>query len=764
MVRGLPFALLLPSAAFASDLDRTEAPYFMVKSVEPGVDRLPLVETRADVDIAGVIAGVRVTQIYANEGSRPIEAVYVFPGSTRAAVNGMKMTIGERTIVAKIERKDDARRIYERARAEGRSASLLEQHRPNVFQMNVANIMPGDRIVVELSYTELLVPEGGIYELVYPTVVGPRYTNTDPTERWIQNPYLENAEPPYRWDLTARIDAGMPIEALSSPTHQVSPRFLGANQVTVEVDDERGGDRDFILRYRLAGAAIQTGLLTFEGEDERFFLMMMQPPHRPAANLIPPREYIFVVDVSGSMSGFPIETSKELMRRLLQGLKSEDRFNVLLFAGANTVMSERSVEASAANIRKAIQIVDGLHGGGSTEILPAIRRTLAMPRDPEMSTTIVALTDGYVSVERELFDTIAKNLGTANLFAFGIGSSVNRHLIEGMARAGMGEPFIVLDAKSAGDAAERFARYVEAPVLTNVGVHFDGFDAYDVEPSSIPDVFAERPVILFGKYRGDATGQIVVEGRNALGPMKVAMPLSSAKPSSAASALRYLWARHRIAALSDVGLIARDPSLTEEVTELGLRYSLMTEHTSFVAVDSLVRNTDGAPVTVEQPLPLPEGVMGKSKGLASGPSHYLAPPKPSPTYRMRPPSTPAADPAPATAVDVPAEAEELDDDGTREPEKKREEARRPIRIEVRGVSGPIRAAILAHRGHLDRCLDRASATIRLRLEVGAMGRVDRLTIVSSSGSSEVDACVAGILRKLRLPAGSALELTIAMTR
>ena len=197
--------------------DRTLSPYFFVKSDDPEVDSLPLKSTSAVVNISGVIADVLVTQVYKNEGKRPLEAIYVFPASTRAAVYGMKMTIGERVIMAKINKREDARRQYEQARQQGQSASLLEQQRPNVFQMNVANIMPEDEIKIELHYTELLVPTDHMYEFVYPTVVGPRYSNASagtasPSEQWIQNPYLHQGHPPSdTFDITASLVAGFPI-------------------------------------------------------------------------------------------------------------------------------------------------------------------------------------------------------------------------------------------------------------------------------------------------------------------------------------------------------------------------------------------------------------------------------------------------------------------------------------------------------------------------------------------------------------------------
>lgn len=656
-------AITLPAAATEVDDDRTGSPHFVV---DGDVEKLPLRSTNAEIDIAGVIARVKVTQTYENSGSKPIEAVYVFPGSTRSAVFRMKMTIGERTIEAKIQEKEAARKLYEKAKAQGKSASLLEQHRPNVFQMNVANIMPGDVIRVEMTYAELLVPTDGVYELVYPTVVGPRYAGAQGAqetkqEGWTANPYLaEGAKPTYTFGLTAKLSAGMPIASLASPSHTVSPRFLDRDTAEVVLDDPRGGDRDFILKYRLAKDAVQTGVLLFPGQDENFFLMMMQPPARPNPTLIPPREFIFVLDVSGSMHGFPLDTAKALIEELLAGMRAEDRFNIMFFSGGSTVLSDKSVPASRTWKRRAVALLTQQRGGGGTQILPAMERALAMPRADNMSTSIVVVTDGYVSVEKRTFDVIAENLGEANLFAFGIGRSVNRHLIEGMARTGMGEPFVVLDAASAKKAAAKFKTYIESPVLTNVKMSVDGFDAYDVEPKHIPDVFAQRPVVVFGKYRGAANGHISLSGYDGRGRWSNAIAVNASKASPDHEALRLLWARHRIQRLDDLQTLARS-NAKEEVTKLGLRYSLMTQYTSFVAIDSEVRNHQGAPARVDQPLPLPSGVSGLATGRGYAPSAAA------PLMRVRrerravPKSSPARTPSEAPAILSAPEAESAAD-------------------------------------------------------------------------------------------------------
>jgi Ca-activated chloride channel family protein len=618
-------AVMLMTAAVSyaqqeTNVDKTLSPYFLVKSQDPDVDRLPLKSTHADVHISGVIADVNVTQVYKNEGKKPIEAIYVFPSSTRAAVYGMKMTIGERTVTAKIREREQARHEYNQAKQAGKSASLLEQHRPNVFQMNVANILPSDIIRVELKYTELLIPTDKVYEFAYPTVVGPRYVDqpsdeTGSNETWTSNPYLHQGEPPtYRFNMSVHISAGLPIKEIACTSHKIRTDYKGPSFATITLDpsENQGGNRDFILKYRLAGNKIQTGLLLFEGENENFFLLMMQPPRKIKKSQIPPREYIFIVDVSGSMHGFPLNISKKLLKDLISNLRPTDRFNVLLFAGGSQLMAEQSLPATSQNITCAINTIERQRGGGGTRLLPALQKALSLSKTEGFSRSIVIATDGYVSVEAEVFDLMRKNLGDANMFTFGIGSSVNRHLLEGMARIGMGEPFVITRPDQAPITANKFRKLIESPVLTGIKVDFGKFKAYDVEPPSIPDVMADRPVILFGKWRGSPLGNISLQGYTGKHRFLKNIDVSKTKALESNSALRYLWARHRIALLDDYNRLSEQDKRIQEVTHLGLTYNLLTAYTSFVAVDTQVRIQDGQAVTVKQALPLPQGVCRKS--------------------------------------------------------------------------------------------------------------------------------------------------------
>ncbi|MDD5569630.1 MAG: VIT and VWA domain-containing protein, partial [Bacteroidales bacterium] len=606
----------------AGNEDKTLSPYFFVKSDDSSIDQLPLKATSAEVNISGIIADIKIVQVYENKGKKPLEAIYVFPASTRAAVYAMTMKIGDRVLVAKIQEREQARKDYEEAKQQGKSTSLLEEDRPNVFKMNVGNIMPGDTIRIELRYTELLIPENGIYEFVYPTVVGPRYSNKDSetassNDKWVSNPYTHQGEAPlYTFDIKTKIEGGVPVKDVVCNTHKVNVKFESKSCAVVNLDksEEYGGNRDYILKYRLKDNKIQSGIILYSKGGEKYFLAMIQPPERPSIDEIPPREYIFVMDVSGSMSGYPLETSKKVLKDLVNNLRPIDKFNLMLFAGNNLVLSDKSMPATAENLKKAIDMIENQSGGGGTEILPALQRALALEKSEGYSRTFVIATDGYVDVEKDVFDLIKKNLSNANFFAFGIGTSVNRYIIEGMAHIGMGEPFIVTKENEAKAAAEKFRKYVQSPVLTDIKINFGNFSVYDVEPISVPDVFAERPVMIYGKWKGDASGTIQLTGKNGSGNYTCSINVGDAKPSEENIALKYIWVRQKIRELGDYKKLGETDEIKKEITELGLKYNLLTEYTSFIAIDSLVRNKGGKQTTVKQPLPMPEGVSDNAIG------------------------------------------------------------------------------------------------------------------------------------------------------
>lgn len=616
------------------DTDKTGAPYFYVETQDPSLDSFPLKETSVTVDINGMIADIHVLQTYANEGTAPLNASYMFPASDKVTVHGMQMRIGNQLVTAQIKEKEEAEEEFEEAKEEGKSASLLEEERPNVFSMNVANIMPNDVVSIDLHYTELITPADGIYQFVYPTVVGPRYVSpvldeSGVREEWASTPYLhEGVLPKDKYDIRVSISAAVPITELTSSSHQVNVVWENETKAAVSLADasDYAGNRDFILDYKLTGKEISTGLLLNKGENENFFMLMVQPPNRFETADIPAREYIFVLDISGSMYGYPLDTAKKLIKNLVTDLRETDMFNLILFSDEAYQLSDTSLAATEENAKRAIRMIDAQEGGGGTELLPALKKAVAIPAKENVSRSVVVITDGYIFDEADIFRLIGENAGTSDFFSFGIGSSVNRYLINGIARTGQGEPFVVTDGKEADKTAKQFQTYIQSPVMTDIDVSFEGFDVYDVEPAVLPTLYAQKPIILLGKWRGEPAGSVRITGKTGSGAYEQSVSVAQILPNAEqvrtetaddataqspsavtleSNTLSYLWAQKKVERLTDYGMTNDNPDVKDEITQLGLTYNMLTPYTSFIAVVETIRNPDGNALDTDQPLPLP---------------------------------------------------------------------------------------------------------------------------------------------------------------
>ncbi len=610
--------------------NKSTSPYFVVLSNEDSAAQFPLKSTKVNVDITGVIADVHVKQTYKNTGNTTIEAVYIFPASTQAAVYKMEMKIGERVIKANIEEKSKARNIYESAKSEGKTASLLEQDRPNVFKMNVANITPGSTVEVSMSYTELMIPTDKIYEFVYPTVVGPRYVSNNENANktagyWDANPYLpKNVLSSSTFEINVNLNTSIPIQNIRGTATANKIKYLSKANATVALSETQDFNQDFTLNYQLAGNEIDSGILVYEDPDgENYFVAMVQPQARIKPNNIPAREYVFIVDVSGSMSGYPLDITKQVMKQLLADLGNEDLFNIVFFAGSSYMYSDKSLPVTEANISAALSFIDKKQGSGGTELLCALKAAMTLNKESGYAKSFVILTDGYVTVEKETFDYIRENIGDANFFSFGIGNSVNHYIIEGMAHVGYGESFIALNQEEAVQTANMFVEYIRQPVLTNIEFEFENFNAYDVLPNKVPDLFAERPIVISGKYKGKASGSLKIYGLTGDGDLKQTVNIKTDNAQN--QALKYLWTREKIKLLGDYASLGNDhwstsnnkEAIKKEITELGLKYNLLTDYTSFVAVDTEVSNPNGSSSLIKQPLPLPKNVENSAISTVS---------------------------------------------------------------------------------------------------------------------------------------------------
>jgi Ca-activated chloride channel family protein len=582
-----------------------QAPYLAVVGGKDGVERLPLKLTNVHAEVFGPIADVRISQHFENRGTQAVEAIYVFPASATAAVYAMTMTVGDRRVRAQIDEKDKAEREYRQAVAQGKTASLLESADDHLFKMRVGNILPGDQVSVELNYTELLVPDRGRYELVVPNTVAARYSQAgslDPSGPSSRDPAVID----YAFNFSARLHTALPLADVSSPSHQIEVSRSAPNAAQVVLAGESLRDaagRDVQLRYRLQGGAIETGLSLYPEGDGGYFLLQVEPPERVLDADVPPREYIFVVDVSGSMGGAPLDIARDLLRDLLQALDERDYLNVLLFSGGSSLLSERSLPANASTLARATELIHGTPAGGGTELVQAMERAMAIPR-AGTARSIVVVTDGGITADAELLRAIRAGLGSANVFALGVGPSVQRDVVERIARAGAGEPFIVDDLAAGADVAQRMRSYIDRPLLTSVEVRGDDFAISGTTPDPVPDLMAERPLVVVGRYRGAPTGSIEITGQTPRGPYRRLIPVADAVHLPEGRGLRYLWARRQLMQAQDDHDAGWDAAIRSEmksrIVALGIEHSLLTAFTSFVAIDERIR-ADGQPVPVEQP-------------------------------------------------------------------------------------------------------------------------------------------------------------------
>jgi Ca-activated chloride channel homolog len=599
------------------------------------VGACPLKHTEVTADISGFVARTTVRQIFHNPLEEKIEAIYTFPLPQDSAVDEMIMTVGDRRVVGQVKPRDEARDIYEAARARGHVASLLDQERPNIFTQSVANIEPGAEVVIEIGYVETLKYEDGWYEFTFPMVVGPRYMPGVPSggqgHGWQpdtdQVPDASRISPPitpegtragHDISLSVNIDAGMPVQEIQSVLHHIDEaRPENSHVVKVALRNEKEiPNRDFILRYRTAGDEITDGMLIHEDERGRFFTLLLQPPVRVLPEQARAKEMIFVIDKSGSMSGFPIEKAKQTMSMAIEGMNPNDTFNLIIFDGGRGQLFERSQPNTPQNRKSAQEFLATLQGSGGTEMMPAVLQALE-GQDPKRVRIVCFMTDGYVGNDMAIIDAVKKNAGTARVFSFGIGQAVNRYLLDGMAHAGRGEVEYVTLQSQSDAAVKRFHERIHSPVLTDISIDFGDLAVEEVYPQAIPDLFSSKPIMVHGRLKGDrpAAGAITLRGKTAEGDHERRIDIAPPEGEMQAehAALPSLWARAKVADLMMRDLTGLQhgsfpEDLKRQITDIGMQFALMTQFTSFVAVEEMTITVGGEPRTIAVPVEMPDGV------------------------------------------------------------------------------------------------------------------------------------------------------------
>jgi Ca-activated chloride channel homolog len=581
----------------------------------------PLERTSVSAQISGFGARVTVVQNFVNPTKEPIEAVYTFPLPHDAAVDRMRMQVGSRIIEGQIKRREEARRIYDVAKQAGQTASLLDQERPNIFTQSVANIMPGERVRVEISYVQVLKYENGEFEFNFPMVVGPRYVQTAEDPDKVAPPITpKGTRTGSNIDLTVDIDAGARIVSMGSELHQVNTRKNGNSgaRVTLAKKDEIP-NRDFILRYKTATDSIQSAFVTHMDPGKRgFFTLILMPPKAPTQQQIAPREIIFVMDQSGSQRGFPIEKSKELTLKLIRTMRPGDTFNVIGFSTMPNLLWPSSRPNNVQNLAEAVAFINGMQANGGTEFRGALIEALKAQDDPGRVRLVVFNTDGLIGNEAQVLDLIKQRRDNARVFTFGIGNSVNRYVIEAMSVEGKGDYEIVTLSGDSDKAVERFFKRTQTPILTDVQVDFEGVQVEQVLPTAIPDVFDEKPIVVYGRYDQAGPAKVTVRGNLGGQPWSQTLDVHFGA-REAAPALPTLWARRQVDHLTRSNYLAtlRDRQTLEStaIVDLALEFGIMTQHTSFVAVEQRVVNIGGKQRTVRVPVEMADGVSYGGVGL-----------------------------------------------------------------------------------------------------------------------------------------------------
>jgi Ca-activated chloride channel homolog len=602
-----------------------------IVSPEKGVvGACPLKHTDVKAEISGFLSRVVVTQEFENPFKEKIEAIYTFPLPQNAAVDDMTMRVGDRTVRGRIKPREEARAIYEAARSAGNVASLLDQERPNIFTQSVANIMPGEQVRITISYVETLKYEDGSYEFVFPMVVGPRYIPGQPIGRqgggWspdtTQVPDASRITPPvapkgaragHDISIEVALDAGVPVDSLRSTLHEVEVERLTQHSAIVKLKNRNEiPNKDFILKYDVAGRRIEDAVLAHRADRGGFFTMILQPPDQIRVEDVTPKELVFVLDTSGSMMGFPIEKAKECMKLALDGLYPQDTFNLITFSGDTHILFPEPVQATPENLRKAQAFLASRQGSGGTEMMKAIRAALD-PSDAQGHIRIVCfMTDGYVGNDMEIISEVQRH-PNARIFSFGVGQSVNRFLLDKMAEHGRGEVEYVTLNDDGSAAAKRLHERVRSPLLTDISIDWSGLPVAEVYPNRIPDLFSAKPVVLSGRYTSGAKGVIKLRGKAAGRDFVRDIPVEMPDAQARHDVLATLWARTKVDDLMSQdyqGMQYGSPrqDVRDQITKLGLEHRLMTQFTSFVAVEEMIVTDGGAPRRVEVPVEIPEGV------------------------------------------------------------------------------------------------------------------------------------------------------------
>lgn len=661
IIKTFLFLFVIQANAQAYELQAEHLGGSVEAEINGKVVQFPSLRSDISADIQDDLVTVEITQEFINPTEEAMHARYLFPLNKDAAVYSMRMEVGDEIINAQIRKKEEAKQVFETAKKEGKAASLLTQHRPNMFTQKIANLMPGLPIKVTIKYTQTVPRVDGEYQLVIPMIVGPRYqpSGSGITPKIIDDgieigeeevaadiPFGEwelESLPSYpevaglnipdqiekeRVSLNINLASSMPASNIFSRTHDVN---IDGHDTEKQITFQKGrviDNRDFVLSYSLSGQRSQAGFLSSVQDGQGYFSLLIEPPKAPKEEDITAREMVFVLDTSGSMGGQPIEASKTFMEHALKNLRPSDYFRIIQFNNNAQEFTSYPLAATTDNLMKGFAYVKSLRASGGTEMQSGINQAFSAPPEKNTLRIVVFLTDGYIGNEHSILKNINHKISDARIYAFGVGTSVNRYLLSEMGRVGRGFARFIDPTEDMNDVAIQLAQKLETPVLTDISIDWGAMGVTDVTPKIIPDLFAGDSLRIQGKYHGRGKHTIrvhgKVQGHNATMPLQVVL---SDEEESHAEAIPLIWARSMIAdymrqlstpfSLREGGI--GDDYLKDRVVELGLQFSLMTKWTSFVAVSEKVVNKSASETKEKNvPLPMVKGVSSSAYPSFSG--------------------------------------------------------------------------------------------------------------------------------------------------
>ncbi len=573
---------------------------------------MPFLSQDVKISVSGIVARAVVRQQFVNNSDKWVEAAYVFPLPDESAVDHLKMQIGERVIVGKIQEKQEALAIYEKAKSEGKKTSLLSQQRPNIFTTSVANIAPGEHVVIEIEYQQGVRFSDHIFSIRFPMVVGPRYipgnpldgksgmvsfdgggwsVNTDrvPDASKITPPVVAPGEPAVNpIKLTVDLAAGFPVAKIDSLYHGVDIKKEGEGHYSVGLNGQVMADRDFVLEWEAKNEdEVNAALFSEDKRGERYMLLMLMPPAESEQIEAVPREMIFVLDTSGSMGGSSIRQAKKALEMAISHLHSNDRFNVIEFNSRARSLFESPHPADAENVNLALEFVNGLVAQGGTEIAPALNLALDGRSDHDRIRQVVFLTDGCVGNEGELFTLIKKRLGDSRLFTVGIGSAPNSYFMTRTASMGRGTFTYIGKVEEVKEKMTNLFAKLEHPVISNLILTSDSGDTPKMEiyPNPLPDLYDRQPMVAVIKVDREISG-LYLSGIKAGKAWRVAVDTThfADRPGVAT-----LWARKKIRnEMESLHLGEDKEQVRKTILATALAHHLVSQYTSLVAVEEKV--------------------------------------------------------------------------------------------------------------------------------------------------------------------------------